>query len=213
MSDSQDIIYIGDPMCSWCWGISEELKHVQQFARHHKINFNIMVGGLRPGGGQAWDDEFKDMLKHHWQQVNIRSGQDFGYDLFDLPAFDYDTEPACRAVVAAKNLIVNSDKHTDLLLDFFIAIQHKFYVQSQDPKQLAFYESICADLELDFAIFGQLFESAEIKAQTTAEFNIIRKWGVSGYPTLVYSDGTQLYMLCSGYQKSASIIESIEQLI
>lgn len=212
MSEQQDIIYIGDPQCSWCWGIAEEMKKVQAFARHHKINFTIMVGGLRVGGGQPWDDEFKNMIKHHWEQVTIRSGQKFGYELFDRPHFNYDTEPACRAVVAAKNIIAQHELENNLVLNFFVAIQQKFYVQSQDPTELSFYKSICSEVGIDFDEFTTAFTSDEIKQQTEAEFNITRNWGVTGYPTIVYSDGTQLYMISSGYQKSESIIENLKQL-
>lgn len=213
MSESRDVIYVGDPQCSWCWGIAEEMQKIQSFVTDHDINFTIMVGGLRIGGGQAWDDEFKAMLRHHWQQVNARSGQEFDYKLFDLPEFDYDTEPACRAVVTAKNLIVNSNIPINSLLDFFVAIQHKFYVESQDPKQPEFYESICSDLGLDFAAFKTSFASEEMKKQATAEFNITRNWGVSGYPSILYTDGKQLYMVSSGFQKADSIIENMRQLI
>lgn len=212
MSETQHIIYVADPMCSWCWGFAKEIKKVQAFARHKNIDFNITVGGLRVGGGQAWDDEFKNMLRHHWQQVNLRSGQEFGYKLFDLPEFNYDTEPACRAVVVAKNLCTENDLEPSVTLDFFVAIQQKFYVQSQDPKKVEFYQGICEQTGLDFAAFSQMFESDELKAQTNGEFDITRKWGVSGYPTLVYSDGKQLYMISSGYQKYESIVETLNQL-
>lgn len=213
MSESHDIIYIGDPQCSWCWGIAEEMQKVEAFVTRHDINFTIMVGGLRTGGGQAWDQQFKDTLRHHWQQVTIRSGQNFGYGLFDLPEFNYDTEPACRAVVAAKNLITNSNLPSTSLLKFFVATQQKFYVQNQDPKQVEFYNTICSDIGLDFAEFETLFTSDEMKAQAQAEFDITRKWGVSGYPTLIYSDGQQLFMISSGFQKSETIISTITQLI
>lgn len=212
MSVTHDIIYIGDPLCSWCWGFAPEVEKLRSYARHKKINFTLTVGGLRPGGGQVWDDEFKNMIKHHWQQVNQRSGQKFNYGLFDLPEFNYDTEPACRAVVAVKNLIAAHDLDENLVLDFFTAIQENFYVQNQISTNVEFYQTICRDFGIDFAAFSQLFDSAEIKAQTAAEFNICRNWGVTGYPTILYFDGKQLYMLSSGYQKCESIIESFEQL-
>ncbi|MCJ8323294.1 MAG: DsbA family protein [Rhizobiales bacterium] len=212
MSKIKDIIYVGDPQCSWCWGIAAEMQAVFDFARSRDINFAIMVGGLRVGGGQAWDDEFKQFLRHHWQQVSQRSGQKFGDALFDLAAFNYDTEPACRAIVAAKNQCQNLQLDSQIVLDFFVATQKKFYVDSQDPKQVDFYQTICSELGLDFEIFSELFSSAEIKAQTTAEFNISRNWGVTGYPTLLASDGEQLQLISSGYQKSGLIIERINAL-
>lgn len=213
MSESHDIIYIGDPQCSWCWGIAKEMQKIQAFTLRNDMNFTIIVGGLRVDGSQPWDDEFKGFLRQHWQQVTTRTDQPFGYELLNLPEFDYNTEPACRAVVAAKNLIADSDLPISSVLSFFVAIQHKFYVDSQDPKQIEFYNTICSDLGLDFAKFSQLFNSDEIKSQTTAEFNITRNWGVSGYPTIIHSDGKQLSMISSGYQKSDSIIETMQQLI
>lgn len=213
MSKIKDIIYIGDPQCSWCWGIAAEMQHIYDFAHKSEINFAIMVGGLRVGGGQAWDAEFKDFLRHHWQQVEQRSGQKFSTTLFDLPEFDYDTEPACRAIVAAKNQCDKLKLDSQLVLDFFVATQKKFYVDSQDPKQVDFYKSICDELDLDFETFAKLFNSDEIKAQTTAEFNISRNWGVTGYPTLLASDGAQLQLISSGYQKSELIIERIKSMV
>ena len=76
-------------------------------------------------------------MKHHWQEVNERSGQPFGYDLFEKDYFNYDTEPSCRALVAARSMVKDNE------LEFFEAIQRKFYVDSEDPNETAFYASIC----------------------------------------------------------------------
>jgi len=46
----------------------------------------------------------KSFLRHHWQEINTRSGQPFSYDLLELESYDYDTEPACRAMVAYRSL-------------------------------------------------------------------------------------------------------------
>jgi putative protein-disulfide isomerase len=62
------IIYVGDPMCSWCYGIS---KHLILLKNHFSnLEFNIVVGGLRPGGGDVWDEQFKVFIQHHWKEVN-----------------------------------------------------------------------------------------------------------------------------------------------
>lgn len=212
MAQSIDIIYVGDPMCSWCWGISEEMRTLEQYVTQKNMNFTILVGGLRVGGGQAWDDEFKGFLRHHWQQVSDASGQPFGFDLFDLADFDYDTQYACRAVVAVKNMLADGNNQGTKTLDFFVAVSRKFYVDNQDPKQVNFYQSICQVQNLDFNVFSEKFNSDDIKSQTTAEFNITRNWGVSGYPTLIHSDGQQLKLISSGFQKADGLIASLDQL-
>ena len=89
----EEIIYVGDPMCSWCWGLSPQLNALQRYGQQLGIPFSLVMGGLRPGGGEAWNADFKGFLKHHWEEVTQRSGQPFGYGLFDLEDFNYDTEP------------------------------------------------------------------------------------------------------------------------
>jgi len=63
----EELIYIGDPMCSWCWGISPELNALERYATSENIPFKVLMGGLRPGGGEEWNDEFKGYLRHHWE--------------------------------------------------------------------------------------------------------------------------------------------------
>ncbi|NRA89442.1 MAG: DsbA family protein, partial [Rhizobiales bacterium] len=171
------------------------------------------VGGLRVGGHQAWDAEFRKFLREHWQQVGQASGQEFNMGLLDLAAFNYDTEPACRAVVAAKNISMNLDLPNQTILQFYVAIQRKFYVDNQDPKQVDFYKSICADTQINFDDFKNAFLSDEIKQQTAAEFNVIRNWGGNGYPTLLVSDGKTLELVSSGYQKSEILIQALDKLL
>jgi putative protein-disulfide isomerase len=192
-TNKTELIYIGDPMCSWCWGIAPALKQLNGYFAKQNVPFSILLGGLRPGGGDPWDDQMKNFLKHHWEEVQKRSGQPFGHALFDKAQFNYDTEPACRAVVTARTMMKGS------VLPFFEAIQHKFYVLSEDPGQLAFYESLCKQFTLDFIHFSEAFQSDELRLATSDEFKLNRQWGVSGYPTVVMSHNNQLYSLASGF--------------
>ena len=59
--DKQEIIYVGDPMCSWCWGISPDLIKLRDHYRESQVAFRIVLGGLRPGGGDPWDDQMKEV--------------------------------------------------------------------------------------------------------------------------------------------------------
>jgi putative protein-disulfide isomerase len=166
-------------MCSWCWGISPALHELEQRAKQRGIAFRIVVGGLRPGGGDEWNEQFTSFLQHHWEEIHQRTGQPFNYALLQRDSFNYDTEPSCRAVVAARTLDPNAE-HL-----FFELVQHHFYVQNQDPNQVDFYAPICTKLDLDFDAFKALFESEEIKKRTQSEFAINRQWGVRGYPTVL----------------------------
>ncbi len=204
IADRQEIIYIGDPMCSWCWGISPSLIQLRDHFIPQKIAFRVVVGGLRPGGGEAWDDDMRNFLRHHWEQVESASGQRFGYDLLERDEFNYDTEPSCRAVVVARPMVKEKE------MEFFEAIQRKFYVESQDPTELSFYESICKEFNIDFAAFSKGFESEASKKETMEEFQLNRRWGVSGYPTMVLLNNDKLHMIAHGFASFERMVEITE---
>ena len=74
MTDQPTIIYIGDPMCSWCYGIAPELAKLKE-AWAGKAEFKVLMGGLRPNATEPIDQEMKDFLAHHWDEVHKRSKQ------------------------------------------------------------------------------------------------------------------------------------------
>lgn len=204
--DDVEIIYVGDPMCSWCWGISPALNRLEKAAEANGIPYRIVLGGLRPGGGEEWTHKFKDFLKHHWEEVAERSGQPFGDALFELANFNYDTEPACRAVVAARKLDAAKEGR------FFELIQHHFYVKNRDPKEVGFYEPICEELLLDFTAFTALFNSSEIVEETRQDFQLNRQWGVSGYPTVIFRKDEQFYAIARGYAEFDQMWDMVTEL-
>jgi len=202
-----EIIYVGDPMCSWCWGISPQLNALRQQGAKEGIPFRLVLGGLRPGGGEPWNDEFKGFLKHHWEEVNAASGQPFGYDLFDLESFNYDTEPSCRAVVTARTLAPGKE------LEFYEWVQHYFYVKSQDPNTVEFYQPICEKLDIDYSKFKALFLSEEMVKATSADFVLNRDWGVKGYPAVIFRYEDKLQMIANGYQDVDQMWSKIKRVI
>jgi len=202
----EELIYIGDPMCSWCWGISPELNALERYATSENIPFKVLMGGLRPGGGEEWNDEFKGYLRHHWEEVNKRSGQPFGFELFELSDFDYDTEPACRATVTARTIAPSK------ALTFYELVQHYFYVQSEDPKNVSFYKPICEQLSIDFNEFAALFSSDDMKEATAKDFAQSRQWGVRAFPSIVYRKDEQLYLIAQGYATYQALRERVAEI-
>ncbi|MFK7954023.1 MAG: DsbA family protein [Ekhidna sp.] len=207
IDDKTEIIYVGDPMCSWCWGISPALIELRDHFAKEKIGFRVLSGGLRPGGGDPWNEEMKNFLKEHWGHVTEKSGQPFGYALMDLEDFNYDTEPSCRAVVAARPLV------KEKVMEFFEAIQRKFYVESQDPNKAAFYSSICDEFGINYGEFLSRFESNEVKQETMSEFQLNRQWGVKGYPSILLLTNDQLHLVANGYATFEQMKNIVDQLV
>ncbi len=202
-NDYEEIIYVGDPMCSWCWGISPQINALQRYANQEHIKFSMIMGGLRPNGGQEWDASFRSFLKHHWEEVHKKSGQPFNLSLFEREAFDYNTEPACRAVVTARTLAPLKT------LAFYELVQYYFYAASKDPKQVDFYKPICEKLDMDFIKFSETFNSETLKQATEADFDNSRQLGIRGFPSVLYRKKDQFYSIANGYTEFEALKRAI----
>ncbi len=202
--------YVGDPMCSWCWGLAPVLQELAEYCAGHGIAFTVTVGGLRAGGGDLWNPSFKAFLRHEWQTIERITGQPFGFSLLELERFDYDTEPACRAVVTMADLLDARPGDGRLLLNFFASIQRKFYVDGADPKVLDFYRELCPAVGVPFARFSAAFQSEASRRHTLAQFEQCRRWGVRGFPSILVDDGGRIGVLASGYLDRSSLMAKLQ---
>lgn len=205
--------YIGDPMCSWCWGISPTVAAVEAFCEAQGIEFSITMGGLRVGGGDPWNSAFKDFLRNEWRHIAQATGQPFGFTLLEAEYFDYDTEPGCRAVATVKLLQARNNLPNSTVLKFFSAVQHKFYAEGQDPKVTNFYASICASCALDFDEFRAVFDSPEALQAVQQEFTRCRQWGVRSFPTLLLEHDGETAPLAEGFVTAEQVLSRLRQEI
>lgn len=199
------ILYFGDPMCSWCYGFAP---HISKIKDHYKsdLDFRLVMGGLRPGGTEKIGD-MTSFLKHHWEEVNQRSGQPFSYDIFDNPNFVYDTEPPCRAVVTMRKMSPLKE------FDFFKAVQSAFYQHNADTNATSTYTDLAKTFDIDSSSFTRRFESEEIKVKTQEDFMFSQKLGVRGFPTTVLKHNEKYFLLANGYQDADSIIKIIDGIL
>ena len=211
-SQAPTVRYVGDPMCSWCWGVSPALKELAAYCAAKQINFSVHVGGLRAGGGGEWNAAFKSFLRHEWETITQVTGQTFGFSVLDKVEFNYDTEPACRAVVAMGHLLEKRGDSSQVILAFFSAIQKQFYVDGADPKQPEFYRGLCAQFGVAYEDFLQMFSSAWVKEQTIEEFQRCRSWGVRSFPTILLELDGQITLLAAGRTTRNALIEKLESL-
>jgi len=163
------LIYIGDPMCSWCYGFAPELeKTIAKLPKN--VEFEIILGGLRVHGTESMK-ELKHFLKEHWHEVESKTGQEFNYDILESCVMNYDTEPACRAVVTMRNLMPQNE------FPYFVAIQKGFYLHNYLPNAGNFAQQ-AKEFGVDSASFVKAFSSTEIVDLTMQEFKKARNLGV-----------------------------------
>ena len=195
--------YFADPMCSWCWGFSPAIEALRDEYRD-RMKIALVLGGLRPGTTEPMTPTAREEILHHWHAVHDRTGQPFRFE-GALPAgFVYDTEPASRAVVAMSSIDPN------LIFPLFKAIQHAFYAEGQDVTQASVLAELASGLGVDAAVFQNAFDSEAAHTRTQAHFRQARQAGVSGFPTLILQQGTQLHPISNGCLPLETVREAID---
>lgn len=198
------LIYVGDPMCSWCYGFSPELKKTVK-ALDDQVSFKMVMGGLRPYNTEQVNT-MKDFLKGHWKHVNEASGQPFDYTVLDNGNFAYDTEPPSRAVLVVRKL------KPEMELQFFEAVQQLFYMDGKNMSLVSTYSELVESMGIKTGQFQTEFESSAMKQAVRADFELAAKMGVRGFPSIVLRRGDQYYLLANGYTKADELLKRIRQV-
>ncbi len=188
------LLYVMDPMCSWCWGFAPVFDALAAQAQAADVSLHLVAGGLRPGTAQSLDGASRDYILKHWRAVAERTGQAFRFDGALPEGFVYDTEPASRALVALRSLA--ADKVWPLVQ----AIQQAFYVEGRDVTRPAILVELAEQLGMPRQAFAAAFDSAAQRVATQADFAWAQNLGIAGFPTLLAERNGQLALLTNGYQ-------------
>lgn len=196
---SARLLYVMDPMCSWCWGFAPVARALVEQAQAAAVELHLVVGGLRTGSGSALEPHTRRYILEHWQAVTEATGQPFTVDGALPEGFVYDTEPACRAIVAARSLA------PDCAWTLTGLIQQAFYVQGRDVTQASVLVELAEIAGVPRIEFAAAFDSAEEHAATAADFTWVQDLGIAGFPTLLAERNGQLALLTNGYQPLAPL--------
>lgn len=191
---NKTLLYFADPMCSWCWGFSPVMDKI--LARTADVaDVQIFVGGLRPFTDHVMTDKDKAYVRGHWDHVAEASGQPFDYTFFDRTGFTYDTEPACRAVVAVRRI-------DPALAPAMLARLHKaFYAENLDTTDPDVLARLAGEIGLPGSDFQIAFDDAQTKQETLADFQYAQRSQITGFPTLVgVGEGTTPVALTIGFR-------------
>lgn len=192
------LLYVMDPMCSWCWGFAPVAQALIAQAREAGVATRVVPGGLRRGASPL-DASTRKYILEHWQAVAEATGQPFAFEGAMPDGFVYDTEPACRALVAAREL--DAERVWPLLA----LIQRGFYQQGLDVTTAPQLVELAEQAGLDRATFADALLRADVRAATAADFSWVQDLGIAGFPTLLAERNGQLALLTNGYQPLQSL--------
>lgn len=197
-----EFVYVGDPMCSWCWGFAPA---VEQLRDGFNIPVRVVVGGLRPGdAAEPLDESMWRYLETTWVQVADRSGQPFDTKFLDrADGWIYDTELPAMAVVTMRRL------RPEVELDFFTSLQRAFYAEGVDITDADHYPHLAGEFLEDTTQFLAEFTGDDARWAAWDDFSTARSWGIGGFPALLLRDGETLGSITNGFQPADRLVPAV----
>ena len=205
-----NLIYIADPMCSWCYGFGQSLDALLASpGAADPLRLALVMGGLRPYTTDPLAAGRADEIAGHWQHVHEATGLPFDTgpgSAMHQAGFVYDTEPASRATVAVRT---HWPKH---VWRYFKAVQQAFYAEGRDVTQREVLAAIAESAGLPRANFESAFDAEETRLATRADFSQAQHWGIRGFPALLAEVGGELHMVSHGWLPEAELRERLAAL-
>lgn len=205
MDSKPKIIYVTDPMCSWCWAFSPEISALrEQYAS--TVEFDMMPGILRSGGRPLTAQQAAS-LANHWHKLAQQTGQQFNADFHPPASFIYDTEPACRALITLRDL------YPATMFDYLAALHSAFYVRHVDITLERNLTELACQFGVNAAEFDTHLRSDKMRAATREACSTRMELGVDGFPTLLLRKNKKTRLLAHGYQKAEQVSQMLESLL
>lgn len=198
-----NLIYVADPMCSWCYGFGKTVSELlAEPGDLRPLQLALVMGGLRPFTTETLAPGRADEILSHWKHVADASGLPFTaapHSALHEDGFVYDTEPASRATVTVRS---TWPEHS---WAYFKAVQAAFYADGKNVTRPEVLADVARQLGLPRAEFAVAFASQAMRDATRQDFAQSQRWGITGFPAVIAAKGDELHLVCRGYVPLATL--------
>jgi putative protein-disulfide isomerase len=208
MSDrNPTLFYVHDPMCSWCWGFRPVFKQLID-SLPRELTPRYLLGGLAPDTTELMPAAMCGQLEATWRRIQATvPGTEFNFDFWRQATPRRSTWPACRAVLATRQL---DGRKEDAMI---LAIQQAYYLQARNPSDNRVLTALAGQIGLDETAFADLLDAAQTRQALAEEMAQARAMGVSGFPELRLQYDGRTVPVPLDYCYAQPMREAIERLL
>ena len=198
------LIYVHDPMCSWCWGYKPTWQKLES-ALANILPIEYRIGGLAADCDQPMSADMQLQLQAIWQKISSQLGTEFNFGFWQECQPRRSTYPSCRAALIARGF----NKEPQMIA----AIQQAYYLQAQNPSDEAVLIKLSEQIGLDASLFAQHLHSNELKRRFDDELNYVRSLPIQGFPSLVLIRNNRAYPIAINYADWRQTLTEIQSYL
>jgi len=199
-NDQPALVYIMDPMCSWCWAFRPVLAEIRQALP--ELAYYTLAGGLAPDSDEPMPESQQDQISSIWHKIEATVGTEFNHDFWQTCQPRRSTYPACRALLLARK-----EQKEDAMIQ---TIQQAYYLNAENPSDSDTLIACAVQVGMDGDRFGSALNSDETCDELEQELTFNHRLGVRSFPTLVLKNGDRWLELGLDYHDGKTMIEQIK---
>lgn len=202
---AKSLIYIHDPMCSWCFGFEPTRRKLFDRLAERNIPVRRYVGGLAPDSDLPMPESMRAGLQQTWRRIEAMiPGTRFNHDFWARCEPRRSTYPANRAVIVARA----QDEKFDLLMTR--RIQQAYYEEARNPSDNDTLIELAGDIGLDAIRFAADLTAASTELLLGEEIRFTRSIGVDSFPSLVVDRDGSLTPVNLSYTDAEAMFGEID---
>jgi putative protein-disulfide isomerase len=195
------LLYVVDPMCSWCWGFTGVRREVS--AEFPDLEWQLVMGGLAPDSDEPMDEETRAYVQDAWRAVAAKTGAEFNHDFWTECAPRRSTYPSCRAVIVAGE----SGKAEEMLA----AIQRAYYQEARNPSDTETLSALAEDIGLDRAAFEAGLSASKTQEKLDGDFALRSAIGAYSFPSVGLLDGEEAQLIATGWCDAQALSDAVRE--
>lgn len=198
------LIYVHDPMCSWCWGFEPARQKIFE-AVAERMHIRRMLGGLAPDSDVPMPEAMRSMLQQTWQRIEqMIPGTEFNFEFWQKCSPRRSTYPANRAVIAAREQGDEFDSRMTA------RIQRAYYLEAKNPSDESTLIELATDIGLDADLFATSLVAESTQHKLITEIQVTREMGIDSFPSMAVLKGDGLRHIGLNYTQPEAMIREIE---
>lgn len=200
------ILYFYDALCGWCYGFSPVIQQLYQ-KYQDQFEFHIISGGLKYGDAAGAIGVVAPYIKAGaYKTVEEQCGVKFGAAFVEGPLQEgtmiMDSLPPATALSIVK------EENPSVAFEFGAILHRAIYVDGMHPRAIDGYSTYAQQIGLDPDNFVQKLNTEKYKQLALQDFGLAKRFGITGFPTLVGIQGEKAFLLAQGYRK----LEAVEAI-
>jgi len=207
MKNKITLIYIHDPMCSWCYGFKPVLEYLHKELKGI-IEIKYLLGGLAKDNDQPMTEAMQNHIIENWKKIEKTiPGIKFNYDFWSKCIARRSTYPSCRAILATIKQNINLEN------DMLKLIQQAYYLEARNPSDYNVLYELSKKLNINHKQFISDIHSDEINNQLMSQIQQCRDIGADSFPSLYLNIDNKYQPIVLDYNNADIILDHIKSFI